>query len=91
MERRNLLWAMVGFVTFGRVSPRPIQRAKHPGAPGPPYCCYLDCQKDAEFSVHGVPGHFEDVTEACADHVGALIGTPTWREAENESWAVYPI
>ena len=56
-----------------------------------PYCCHVGCDKDAEFSVHGSSGHFEDVTETCAEHVGALLGTPTWLKKENEHWVVYPI
>ena len=66
-------------------------REKRPGAPGNPYCCELACSKDAEFSIHGSSGHFEDVTEACTEHIGALLGTPTWLEKENDHWLVYPM
>ena len=66
-------------------------RDKYPRAPGRPYCCHMDCDNDAEFGIYGSSGHFEDVTEACAEHVGALLGTPMWLEKENEYWAVYPI
>ncbi len=55
------------------------------------HCCHHDCMKDAEFFIYGVPGHWEDTTEACGDHVGALLGTPAWLTKENESWNVYPI
>lgn len=55
------------------------------------HCCHTDCDKDAEFSIHGSSGHFEDVTESCEDHVGALLGTPTWLQKENESWSIFPI
>lgn len=66
-------------------------RAKYPGAPGKPYCCHMACAKDAEFSIHGSSNHFEDVTEACAGHVVALFGTPTWLKKENDHWVVHPI
>ncbi len=56
-----------------------------------PHCCFNSCTKAAEFSIHGVPGHFEDITEACEKHVGGLLGTPTWLKKENEYWAIYPI
>jgi len=60
-----------------------------------PRCCEHDCPEDAEFSIHGSSGHFEDVTEACAEHVGKLLGTPTWLlqggKEENEHWTVHPI
>ncbi len=56
-----------------------------------PYCCFINCPKAAEFSIHGASGHFEDVTEACEDHIGALLGTPTWLEKENKSWSGYPM
>jgi len=53
-----------------------------------PHCCYPECRADAEFSIHGLSG-FEDVTEACEKHVGALFGTPARAEKENEEWRVY--
>lgn len=56
-----------------------------------PYCCFLNCSNDAEFSVHGSSGHFEDVTETCALHVGLLLGTPTWLEKQNDHWVVHSI
>ena len=56
-----------------------------------PHCCYPDCPDNAEFSIHGSPGHFEDVTETCEAHVGAFLGTPTWLEKPNEYWLVYPL
>ena len=70
---------------------REVLRPKHPGAEGKPYCCELDCVKDAEFGIYGSSGHFEDVTEACEEHVGALLGTPTWLANENDHWVIHPI
>jgi len=68
---------------------------KHPRAAtnpeAKPYCCALGCSKDAGFSIHGSTGHFEDVTEACESHVGALLGTPAWLPKQNDHWLVYPI
>ena len=55
------------------------QRAKYPGAPGPPYCCQVGCEKDAEFVLTmDEPGVPYDVAEthACVEHVGALLGGP---------------
>lgn len=57
-----------------------------------PYCCHMDCDKDAEFSIHGSSGHFEDVTESCVNHIGALLGTlPQLMPKKNDHWLVYPI
>ncbi len=56
-----------------------------------PHCCFPDCLKDAEFSIHGSSGDFEDVTEACEEHAGALLGTPAHLEKENDHWVVHPI
>lgn len=56
-----------------------------------PWCCYMDCFEDATFSIHGSSGHFEDITEACADHVGLLLGTPDWLPKNNDHWVVHPI
>lgn len=59
-------------------------------------CCFLSdnkerCDHVAEFTIYGGSGHPEDYTESCEAHVGALIGTPTWMEKENESWTVVAI
>jgi hypothetical protein len=56
-----------------------------------PHCCEQECPNDAEFSIHGSSGHFEDVTEACEEHVGALLGTSACLEKPNEHWRVYPM
>ena len=56
-----------------------------------PYCCYILCFKNAEFGIYGSSGHFEDVTETCVKHVGALLGTPTWLKVENDHWVVHPL
>ncbi|KKL24380.1 hypothetical protein LCGC14_2415890 [marine sediment metagenome] len=63
---------------------RHAKRLKYPGAPGEPYCCEQSCSKDAEFGIYGSSGHFEDVTETCVRHVGALLGTPTWLPKMND-------
>ena len=55
-----------------------------------PHCCFLECGADAEFSIHGSTG-FEDVTEACEEHVGALLGTPARAEIENDHWTVHTL
>ena len=62
-----------------------------PAALAMPRCCYPDCGKPAEFGIYGSSGHFEDVTETCEDHVGALLGTPTWLARENTHWTIYPL
>ncbi len=56
-----------------------------------PYCCYMTCFRNAEFGIYGSSGHFEDVTETCAKHVGALLGTPTWLPKMNDHWVVHPL
>jgi hypothetical protein len=48
----------------------------------------MECDKDAEFTIFGGSGHFEDVTEACTEHVGALLGTPEWLTKGNREWTV---
>ena len=53
-----------------------------------PHCCEPGCGKPAEFQIAGGSGHFEDVTEACRDHVGALLGTPQWISEDNALWTV---
>ncbi len=71
----------------------PCSSGCNPLAPDPkkPHCCFPECPKDAEFSVHGSSNHFEDVTEACENHVGALLGTAAWLEKENDHWVIHPI
>lgn len=53
-----------------------------------PWCCYSGCARQAEFSIYGSSGHFEDVTETCERHVGSLLGTPQWLKKDNKSWTV---
>lgn len=60
-------------------------------ARGKPYCCHILCFRNAGFGIYGSSGHFEDATEACEGHVGALLGTPMWLKKESEHWVVYPI
>jgi hypothetical protein len=47
------------------------------------------CPKPAEFGIHGSSDPL-DRTEACTDHVGALLGSPV-SGAENTHWIVWPI
>ena len=53
-----------------------------------PHCCIIECDKNAEYGIYGGSRHFEDVTEACEDHVGALLGTPDWLKQNNTEWTV---
>jgi hypothetical protein len=88
MKRRKFWPALLALVAAPKALLGLKNRDKHSGAP---HCCHMFCGNDAEFSIHGSSGHFEDVTEACEDHVGALLGTPMWLEKESEHWVVYPI
>ena len=51
-------------------------------------CCFLTCPLPATFTIYGQSDHPEDVTEACEDHVGSLLGTPDYLERDNISWRV---
>lgn len=55
------------------------------------HCCEHDCGSPADFEIFGESGHPEDTTHACGEHVGSLLGTPAWMDAENESWTVFAI
>jgi hypothetical protein len=46
---------------------------------------------EGEFQMFGAPAHPDDYTEACQAHVGALLGTPTWRGQPDTCWMVYEI
>ena len=48
----------------------------------------MDCTLKADFGIYGGSGHFEDVTEACENHVGELLGSPDWLEKDNTEWTV---
>ncbi len=60
-----------------------------------PWCCFLDCDHEAEFDIYGDSAHHEDNTQACEAHVGALLGTPDWllekRGRPTRAWTVVPI
>lgn len=56
-----------------------------------PFCCHQTCTKGADFSIQGSSGHLEDITDACQEHVGDLLGTPIWLSKENEYWHIRPI
>ncbi len=58
---------------------------------GVPHCCFMGCGRDAEFDLWGSSGHFEDYTQSCVEHVGALLGTPTWLATNNTQWIVVPV
>ena len=48
-----------------------------------PYCCVIDCEKDAEWQiVYGSTP--DDYTEACTEHVGEML------EPDKEN-TVYPV
>lgn len=64
---------------------------RSPVATTVPHCCNPECGKAAEFGIYGAAGHPEDCTEACEDHVGALLGTPMWLPRTNTHWIIYPI
>lgn len=51
-------------------------------------CCQIGCQYPAEFAIFGASGLPEDHTDACTDHVGALLGTPLHASQDNRSWHV---
>lgn len=52
------------------------------------YCCTIGCPRSAEFAIFGESGLPEDHTDACSDHVGALLGTPLHASRDNRSWQV---
>lgn len=56
-----------------------------------PYCCHQGCGKDAEFRIFGSSRLPDDVTEACQDHVGHLLGTPVGQVPESDAWTVVEI
>lgn len=47
----------------------------------------LPCNRIAEFSIVGESGAPDDVTEACEEHVGALLGSAVGAKL-NHSWTV---
>ena len=61
-------------------------------------CCYIYpggenivCASGADFAIYGMPEHPEDETFSCEEHLGAMIGTPTWRDQPNGSWRIYSV
>ena len=61
------------------------------------WCCHHDCEKDAEFEIYGVGeglDPYSNVTDACEEHVGALLGIPVdehERGLRADHWRVVPI
>jgi len=53
-----------------------------------PHCCEQSCPFPADFEIYGEPIHPDDVTHACLNHVGTMLGTPAWKERDNEAWTV---
>ena len=53
-------------------------------------CCHLECNKDAEFTIRAMgPGvDYFDITQACEQHVGSLLGSIT--ETPADHWVVLP-
>lgn len=53
-----------------------------------PWCCWPECKADAVFQIIGGSNHPDDNTQACTDHVGALLGTPQGIAKNNTYWDV---
>jgi hypothetical protein len=51
-------------------------------------CCLAPCDQPAAYQIIGESNHPDDMTEACVDHVGALLGTPDWLQVDNRAWTV---
>ena len=63
-------------------------------------CCFIGpglrstlkgCTHDAEFRIYAQDGHPNDWTSSCEEHVGAMLGTPTWKAVENQWWRIQAI
>lgn len=59
------------------------------------HCCHENCDKPATVEIRGESGLIEDMTNACTEHVGAMLGTPVGSLIgapggipENTSWTV---
>ena len=58
-----------------------------------PWCCHGGCEADAEFEIHEERGdisHHDNYTQACALHVGALLGS-TAEDHPTDHWIVSAI
>lgn len=58
------------------------------------HCCFLEnnvkpCPKPAEFDIRGIDRYH--ATQACADHVGHLLGTPVDADYTDTYWTVSQI
>lgn len=56
------------------------------------HCCFIPCDKPAEFEItdEGEPMIYDAQTDACEEHVGALIGSVAPTEPKGP-WTVRPI
>ena len=66
---------------------------KRPGN-GTAYCCEQTCRADASsetiYEIVGECGQ-EDVTHACTEHVGALLGYPHGYDNANGGWHIHAL
>lgn len=53
-----------------------------------PWCCWPECENGAVFDIVGESGSPDDNTQACAAHVGELLGTPRGVKRDNHNWYV---
>lgn len=81
-----------------RATVTPVTDEKLPR--GKPFCCVIGCDADAEYQVRterrdgGIAGPdiYADDTEACAAHVGEMLGhQPGMHAPEEAYWTVVPI
>ncbi len=50
-------------------------------------CCFVGCERNAEFQIWGEHPYPDNDTLACEEHVGSLLGTPVGYP-EQQSWTV---
>lgn len=58
-----------------------------------PKCCFGSCDEPAEFEIHDEndPDPYSGYTQACADHVGHLLGHRVGLENPVDHWNVYAV
>ncbi len=57
---------------------------------GKPYCCKIGCNRDAQYRIRNVNGHWEDISDSCHLHIGDLLPEPEHLEARSQ-WEIVPI